>query len=90
MLYSAAIAETNPYGGGNGMTGKSYHDPAHGAGSAKHIASATNTSELPLQATFEMMRFQMVNSSMNADITRGIKSASSVLTLLPTIIRNIS
>lgn len=90
MIYSDALPQVPQASGSYGITGSSHLSPELKPGTSQKTIEAKEVKDLPQQAAFELMRFQMVNSAMNADIARGVKSLSSVLTLLPTIIRNIS
>ena len=90
MDYANASAAPNPHGVGLGLSGAGPVNIAFGGSSPSHFAAANKTSELPAEAMFEMMRFQLINSSLNTDITRGVQSLSSALSIIPSVIKNIS
>jgi len=90
MDYGAAIGHANPHQSSHGLAGGTSQSPNYTAESPSHLAAATKTSELPAEALFEMLRFQLINGSLNTDITRGAESVASAMNILPTVIRNIS
>lgn len=90
MDYGAALGQANPHQGNRGFIGGTSQNTAYSADAPSHLAAATKTSELPAEAMFEMLRFQLINGSLNTDITRGVQSISGALNILPAVIRNIS